>query len=174
MRIRGGDKELWEQVKKSVVPLKKHSNTAKNLPSDVSRLKPVKHKTVRSETSRSPEPACQKPAGPKGHGLALDDNTYRKIARRRVPIDARIDLHGMTQAEAHGSLFRFLDDARTKQRRTVLVITGKGMLGKGILREAVPRWLHEMPFRALVAGIREAHASHGGSGALYVRLRKPG
>ena len=78
----------------------------------------------------------------------------------------------MTQTEAHASLLRFIDDMRHQERRTVLVITGKGMLGKGVLRETVPVWLSQMPFKNAVVGFSEAHPSHGGSGALYVRLRK--
>jgi len=79
----------------------------------------------------------------------------------------------MTQAEAHSRLFRFLENSYQQSRRTILVITGKGMRGEGILRQAVPRWLSEPEFRKYISGYHEAHVSHGGSGALYVRLRNP-
>jgi DNA-nicking Smr family endonuclease len=79
----------------------------------------------------------------------------------------------MTQAEAHARLFRYLSTAHTLGNRTILVITGKGVRGEGILRQAVPRWLAEPEFRAIASGFSEAHVSHGGSGALYVRVRNP-
>ncbi|MEM1047052.1 MAG: Smr/MutS family protein [Pseudomonadota bacterium] len=96
-------------------------------------------------------------------------------------IDGRIDLHGMTQRSAHGRLLSFLDQARSHGSRVVLVITGKGVRTPdapgshretGVLRRAVPLWLEEPAFRALVAGYSPAHRSHGGDGALYVRLRR--
>ena len=103
----------------------------------------------------------------------LDASTTRKIARGRTAIDGRIDLHGMTQVEAHSRLLRYLQTAYQLGNRTILVITGKGTRGEGILRQAVPRWLSEPEFRSIASGFHEANISHGGSGALYVRIRNP-
>ena len=101
----------------------------------------------------------------------------QQLARGRAAIDARIDLHGMTQAQAHGALRLFLHRAQTSGARFVLVITGKGAPNaphgeRGVLRQQVPLWLALPEFRACVLGFDVAHAGHGGEGALYVRLRK--
>jgi DNA-nicking Smr family endonuclease len=106
------------------------------------------------------------------------------LTRGAVAIDARIDLHGLTQAAAHRKLVRFLLDAQDSGARMVLVITGKGRAPKsqtaddfgtretGVLRRVVPEWLSAADLRAVVVGFDEAAQSHGGSGALYVRIRK--
>ncbi|MBO0750522.1 MAG: Smr/MutS family protein, partial [Bradyrhizobiaceae bacterium] len=101
----------------------------------------------------------------------------QKLARGRDVLDARIDLHGMTQTEAHAALRRVLHRCQADGGRFVLVITGKGLAneslnGRGVLRRQVPQWLALPEFRRYVAGFDVAHAGHGGEGALYVRLRK--
>ena len=129
-------------------------------------------------------PSASLPAGlaPLGHGPApavsagepgtIDRPTTRKIARRRLPLEGRIDLHGMDQDRAHGALLAFLRRARAEGLRHVIVITGKGRAGDGVLRRAVPRWLGTEPFRGLVNGTREAARHDGGAGALYVKIRR--
>ncbi|MEM6846599.1 MAG: Smr/MutS family protein [Pseudomonadota bacterium] len=103
----------------------------------------------------------------------LDRKTRRKIARGGASIDGRIDLHGMTQAEAHAALRRFVENSFFARYRMVLVITGKGSGGdgRGILRRQVPHWLAQRDLADLIAEVGPAHPSHGGDGALYVRLR---
>ena len=100
----------------------------------------------------------------------------QQLARGRTAIDARIDLHGMTQAQAHGALVHFLRRAQHDGAKFVLVVTGKGARSadaeRGILRRQVPHWLRLPDLRDIVLGFEEAHVSHGGEGALYVRLRK--
>ncbi len=97
----------------------------------------------------------------------------RGVARGKEPIDARLDLHGLTQSEAHAALLRFLRNAHARDARLVLVITGKGRGGEpGVLRRQVPHWLGLPEFRALVVGFEDAHIAHGGEGALYVRVRR--
>lgn len=97
----------------------------------------------------------------------------RRIARGRTAIEGRIDLHGMTREEAHVRLHDFLSISRAIGRRTVLVITGKGFSGEGVLRREVPQWLATPLFRDMIAGLEPAAPHHGGEGALYVRLRRP-
>ncbi|MEJ2433181.1 MAG: Smr/MutS family protein [Pseudolabrys sp.] len=100
--------------------------------------------------------------------------------RGREVIDARIDLHGLTQAQAHSALLHFLREASARDKRLVLVITGKGSRtagargdGKpGVLKRQVPQWLGLPEFRKLVIGFEDAHIAHGGEGAIYVRIRK--
>ena len=102
----------------------------------------------------------------------LDRPTHGKIAKGHLSIEARIDLHGMTQGEAHGTLLSFLHRAHASGLRHVLVITGKGRSGDGVLRRAVPGWLSTAPFRGIVGAHASAARQHGGEGALYVRLRR--
>jgi DNA-nicking Smr family endonuclease len=106
----------------------------------------------------------------------LDRRSKQKLARGTQTIDARIDLHGRTQAEAHAALLRFLHRQQANGAKTVLVITGKGGgnsdSGRGVLKRQVPMWLALPEFRALVVGFGDAAAGHGGEGALYVRVRR--
>jgi DNA-nicking Smr family endonuclease len=118
-----------------------------------------------------------KPRTPQDHPQhGMDRVTRRKIAKGRLPIDARIDLHGLTQTDAHALLFSFLHRAQAEGCRLVLVITGKGASfgSDGILRRAVPAWLQTPSFRAMVSVFDEAARGHGGSGAIYLRLRHKG
>ncbi|MSP32174.1 MAG: DNA mismatch repair protein MutS [Pseudolabrys sp.] len=104
---------------------------------------------------------------------ALGRRMKQRVARGKEKIDARLDLHGFTQSEAHGALLRFLRSANARDARLVLVITGKGRGGEiGVLRRQVPQWLGLPEFRDLVIGFEDAHAAHGGEGALYVRVRR--
>lgn len=109
----------------------------------------------------------------------IDDKTRRRLVRGVVPIDGRLDLHGMTQDAAHSALRHFLHRERAAGSRIVLVITGKGRGGpgetvwdRGVLRRAVPHWLSDTDLRDVVIGFEEAHLAHGGAGAIYVRLRR--
>jgi DNA-nicking Smr family endonuclease len=103
---------------------------------------------------------------------ALDGPTLEKLARGRLPIEGRVDLHGLTQTEAHRLLLAFLERAHANRVRYVLVITGKGVGGEGVLKRLVPAWLSTPPFRAFVSSHDQAARGHGGGGALYVRLRR--
>ncbi|TIR79782.1 MAG: DNA mismatch repair protein MutS, partial [Mesorhizobium sp.] len=115
-------------------------------------------------------------AKPKPQHVAhsLDDQTHEKLKKGRLPIEGRVDLHGMTQDEAYSLLLTFLHRAHAGGIRYVLVITGKGSSsgGDGILRRSVPHWLSTPAFRHLVSSHDHAARNHGGSGALYVRLRR--
>ena len=117
--------------------------------------------------------------GPSG----VNGGTQDKLRRGLMEPDARIDLHGMTQAAAHRTLFTWLAAAHARGYRLVLVITGKGnpkndenapwmMSAHGVLKQMVPRWLNEPELAALIASAQPAHVKHGGDGALYVYLRK--
>jgi DNA-nicking Smr family endonuclease len=122
-----------------------------------------------------PRPAAPGPKPALAPNASLDRRTDERLRRGRLSIQARLDLHGMTQAEAHAALNGFVQRSQAAGRRAILIITGKGALtaGGGVLRRAVPRWLHEPPLRELVLAVREAQPKDGGEGALYVLLRKP-
>jgi DNA-nicking Smr family endonuclease len=117
----------------------------------------------------------------------LDGNTADRLRKGALDPDARIDLHGMTEARAHDALLSFLRNARRNGARLVLVITGKGARkpdpyapfdleresrARGVLKSMVPRWLREPEFAELIADHRSAHIRHGGGGAMYVYLKK--
>ena len=105
---------------------------------------------------------------------AIEPRRKHRITKERDPIGARIDLHGMDQDRARAALEAFVLRAWDDGARAVLVITGKGTRGDGVLRRRTPEWLGGQALRGVVAGISEAHRRHGGEGALYVALkRKP-
>ncbi len=89
-----------------------------------------------------------------------------------MTIDGRLDLHGRTQIEAYDLLARFLALSIAKERRCVLIVTGKGPDGQGVLKQMVPKWLAEPDNRARVVTYCSAQARHGGGGALYVLLKR--
>jgi DNA-nicking Smr family endonuclease len=113
--------------------------------------------------------------------LRMDAKTHGKMTRGKLAPEARIDLHGMTMDQAHPALMSFILSAHNAAMRLVLVITGKGKAradhgpipqSMGVLRQQVPRWLHMPPLSGVVLQVTEAHATHGGGGALYVYLRR--
>ncbi len=114
------------------------------------------------------KPASRPPAAP----APLEPGRRRRLERGRDTPAGVIDLHGLDQDQARDALTRFVMRAVAERRRTVLVITGKGALGDGVLRRRVPEWLGQAPLRPLIAGHSEAHRRHGGEGALYVALRR--
>ena len=107
----------------------------------------------------------------------LERRLKKRLARGAQPIDGRLDLHGLTQAEAHDALVGFLHNAQARSASIVLVITGKGARGsddggRGVLKRMVPLWLGLPEFRGFIVGFESAAVGHGGEGALYVSLRK--
>jgi DNA-nicking Smr family endonuclease len=109
-----------------------------------------------------------------GESPGVDRRTAERFRRGQLSVEARLDLHGLTQEEAHRALASFVQQAHATGLRTVLVITGKGGFGdaRGVLREAVPRWLNEGDLRPRVLSCAWAQPKHGGAGALYVLLRR--
>ena len=182
------DLNLWQQVKRTVEPLEgrddnftgfleqfeKENPGRPNLTQTVERsaLGNADSVSQRSYLVAPYTPPVSSPAPGKSTLGGIDDRTARKLLKGRVSIDARIDLHGMTQDQAYRMLAEFLARSRTAGMRMVLVITGKGRFAEGILRQAVPYWLREPQLAVHVSAFRSAHVTHGGEGALYVRLRR--
>jgi DNA-nicking Smr family endonuclease len=123
-----------------------------------------------------PRPAVASNAAPPPPPLdrfaGIDRASAERLKRGKHAIEARLDLHGMTQAEAHRALAVFIRGARAAGRRCVLIITGRGSAGGGVLKAAVPRWLEEPEFRPHLLAIATAQPRDGGTGALYVMLRR--
>jgi DNA-nicking Smr family endonuclease len=124
------------------------------------------------EAAPAPRPAV--PAASPAPPERIEPNRKRRIVRRSDGLDARIDLHGLDQDKARAALHSFLLDAHAGGARAVLVITGKGSRGGGVLRERAPEWLAEPAVRGVVAGVSLADRRHGGEGALYVALKRRG
>ena len=169
------ERALWESVAKQVKPLRKRRASK---PSVVSTEADSKVAPKPAASSRHVAPArIVAPSKPEPPPLAPIGRRERShLSRGRKEIDARLDLHGMTQTRAHRALFGFLQRAHHDGLTFVLIITGKGKLGaeseRGVLRRQVPQWLGLPEFRSLVVGFEEAHIGHGGEGALYVRVRR--
>lgn len=129
---------------------------------------PVSTAAFASGSEQKPGPSAARMHHP------LEKPVKRKLARGRLALEARIDLHGMIQSEAHGLLLDFLIHAHERGLRHVLVITGKGrsMGSEGALKRAVPLWFSKPEFRYLISSHEPAAHHHGGEGALYVRLSR--
>ena len=128
------------------------------------------------ETSQTEPSSTAVPLAANRHPApgAVDRATEERLKRGRVTIDGRIDLHGMTQAEAFGALLGFVESSARAGRRALLVITGKGGIGQGggVLRRGVPNWLAASPLALRILTVTPAHIRHGGEGAYYVLLRR--
>jgi DNA-nicking Smr family endonuclease len=167
------ERKLWESVARQVKPLRQSPRLGRSHPlhaetQDAAATVPPRPSTpVKIATPPKPHPPPLAPIGRRERA---------QLSRGKKDIDARIDLHGMTQTRAHRALFGFLQRAHHEGFTFVLVITGKGRLGaeseRGVLRRQVPQWLALPEFRALVVGFEEANIGHGGEGALYVRVRR--
>jgi DNA-nicking Smr family endonuclease len=164
---------LWESVAKQTRPLRnKPRLKAPTLAqaSDASAMPkaaPASPKPIHSKPSMMSAPP---PLAP------LPRRERTQLSRGKKQIDARLDLHGMTQTRAHRELSSFLHRSHNAGFTFVLIITGKGKIGaeseRGVLRRQVPQWLALPEFRSLVVGFEQAHIGHGGDGALYIRIRR--
>jgi DNA-nicking Smr family endonuclease len=166
------ERALWEHVARQVKPLRKKPRVGKTAAA-ASEPPPMKPAPSPRPIPSSAAPKPGKPAVPPLAPLGRRERA--RLSRGRSEIDARLDLHGMTQTRAHRTLLGFLQRAHHDGLTFVLVITGKGVVGdneRGVLRRQVPQWLSLPEFRALVVGFEEAHIGHGGEGALYVRIRR--
>ncbi len=173
------ERALWETIAKEIKPLRRKPRAAKASLSPLDEDAVVPKPVATRKSSPAAKPAViPKPTPPPVPPLApLGRRERSQLSRGRKEIDARLDLHGMTQTRAHRVLFAFLQRASSEGATFVLVITGKGRTvgpesERGVLRRQVPEWLSLPEFRALVVGFEEAHIGHGGEGALYVRIRR--
>lgn len=169
--LRPDEARLWSLVAATVHPLpgRKPPELPQAAAAEDDAIPPAK-KARGAAAPLSPKVKPVERPGP----YAIEPRRRHRLARERDPIAARIDLHGMNQDVAKLSLERFLQRAWDDGYRAVLVITGKGVQGDGILRRRVPEWLSARDLAPIVAGVSEAHRRHGGEGALYVALkRKP-
>lgn len=159
------EKLLWEAVLKTVIPLEEEKTTPiyekplkieKIAPSSLKQL-PLPYPLKNSARADSiPIPSIEK-------------HWARKLKTNKLSFSAILDLHGLSQDLAYEKLKTFIFDNAAKNRRCLLIITGKG---KGILRKSILNWLHEEKFRPLISALEQSHPHHGGEGAFYVILKK--
>ncbi|TCP61141.1 DNA-nicking Smr family endonuclease [Rhodovulum bhavnagarense] len=175
------DRALWDHVARQVQPLHPRRPVAvtdveKGLPRPSPPEMPRVAFTI---GARAAGPDADKAAP--APTVRMDHKAYNRLRAGKLRPEARIDLHGMTLAQAHPALTRFILDSQAHGRRLVLVITGKGSSAaddgpiperRGVLRRQVPHWLGQPPLAAAVLQTSAAHRRHGGEGALYVYLRK--
>lgn len=178
-RLSDDERALWKTVTRSVHPLRDEEigDAAPEQP-------PLEEEARKPE---NPAPAKVTPTVPARSAKAppplapLDRRMKLRVARGSKAIDLRLDLHGYTQDRAYDALLGFLRTAQANGATLALVITGKGKAGdggpfagaeKGVLRRQVPQWLRLPAFRPYVVGFEGAHVTHGGEGALYVRIRR--
>lgn len=174
------ERELWTAVTRSIAPLRETVESApeEDAAAPVAPSPPAPLKRRASGTPQvKPAPAKTAPPPSPPPVVPLGRRLRSRVARGAEAIEGRLDLHGLTQSEAHAALLHFLRGAQTRNARLVLVITGKGRRDagageRGVLRRQVPLWLKLPEFRAFVVGMEDAHAAHGGEGALYIRVRR--
>jgi len=176
-RLAADDAGLWRRAMRDVAPLPGRGVTPldRDLP-DRGRPGRIAGETpaVQAPVPHRPPPPArpQPPLPPLDRFAGVDRATAERLKRGRYQVEARLDLHGMTQAEAHRALSGFVGRSRAAGRRCVLVITGHGRMTGGVLKSAVPRWLAEPGLRPDVLAITPAQPRAGGDGALYVLLRR--
>ncbi len=167
---------LWRLATRDVAPLK-----GKPPPPDPVTPVPAAAPPPAAPLPPPPQPVPPRSRPPRpelksGVVADLDRATGERLRRGEIPIDGRLDLHGLTQAQAHEALDRFLASAAALGRRCVLVITGKGWRPEekagGILRDRLPVWLNLRPNRERVLAFAVAQPRHGGSGAYYILLKR--
>lgn len=178
--LSGEERTLWATVARTVAPLRAEDVMPEPPLAPVAEPQSLQAELAKPVAAGTKIAKATKPAPPPALH-PIERRTLTRVARGTIEIDGRIDLHGLTQMDAHDRLRGFLVDAQARGAKLVIVITGKGkatgedpfgMTERGVLRRRVPQWLAEPGLRGIVIGFEEAHRSHGGGGALYVRIRK--
>lgn len=157
------EKKLWRRVAASV-------KTRRPLPA-VEADEPDERRAPK----RAPAPpakAVDKPVAPKPAPRPQDRGNEKRVRRGKLEIGGKLDLHGHTQDSGRAALARFLRSAQARGDRTVIVITGVGRGGEGILKRRFPEWIAERDLREYVSGYAPAHRAHGGAGAFYIFLKR--
>lgn len=170
------DRILWGKVARSTRPMPGRMQAIEEFEAelDAREAEKAEQKAPPAKAVAIAETPIESPKKPSGRHQPLERPVKRKLAKGRLELEARIDLHGLFQSEAHALLHRFILSAHERGLRHVLVITGKGssMGSDGALKRAVPMWFSKPEFRQLISSYETSAQNHGGDGALYVRLSK--
>lgn len=173
------DRRLWARVSGSVTParVRKALRIATEAPAavEVREARPLLARPSKPlVTPRTPPSATVSPVLAHGAPEPLEPRRQRRLSRERDPIEATIDLHGFGRFEAEDQLRAFLNGAQARGYKAVLVVTGQGRRGGGVIRASIQEWLQSHALRGVVSGFASAHRRHGGDGAFYVTLRRRG
>ena len=177
------DSDAWQQVAQAARPLKKPANV---VPQPLAPLPRVYKPEGAGAAAYAKAEARQKAPLPHGRhsekpAPQMDKRLRQRFQRGELPIDARLDLHGLTLANAERALSKLIRDCVAQQKRCLLVITGKGtsrdvetgpFQGRGVLRAWLPEYLRRGPWRDQILGVTPARQEMGGAGAFYVLLRR--
>jgi len=168
--LRHDEAVLWAKVAATVRPA-----AGRTVPVALVQTAAPPAPPAKARAAEGPHPVVSPVSTPAAPGpRSIEPGRMRRITREREGMGPRLDLHGLNQDEARARLNAFLARAHAEGWRAVMVITGKGTRGDGVLRRYTPEWLAAADLRHIVAGVAEAHRRHGGEGALYVALkRKP-
>ncbi|HEX6977892.1 MAG TPA: Smr/MutS family protein [Alphaproteobacteria bacterium] len=172
------ERELFRAVLRDVQPLRARGRHVRDRAADIAAAGATDRPAAAvGKGERHPgggQPVAKPAAARPEPNPGLDRRTAMRLRRGDIPIERRLDLHGMTQADAHAALDRFVRRAWADGKRMLLIITGKGSViaGGGVLRRYVPGWLTAGEHAARVLRIETARPQHGGSGAYYVLLRR--
>lgn len=158
------EKKLWRRVAARVKARKALPAQADDAP----RSAPIK---VKVRLASAPEPTPRRATTP---APPADRGGEKRVRRGKLEIGGTLDLHGHTQDSGYAALTRFLRAAQRRGDRTVIVVTGVGRGGQGVLKQRLPEWLAEPALRTFVSGFAQAHRTHGGAGAYYVFLKRGG
>ena len=161
---------LWDMVKKTISPIHPR-NVIKPETSDIGKSPSTFDKPLVDTSSISvgrDKHATSSPQKPLSK--QLDRRTDDRLRKGKMAIEAVLDMHGMTQEQAHSALNGFVTRAFSQQKRCVLVITGKGSRsdGEGVLKSRLPQWIALDPINNMVLKSVQAHRKHGGTGAFYL------
>ncbi len=189
--LKDEDRALWQHMTRDAKPLAKREPPPARPDAPPAKAEPEAKPEAKKETKPAralprPRPVIPvqraEPALEHGRAAGVDRRRTERLRRGRLPVEARLDLHGYTQGQAHSALDHFLGEAQARGQRCVLVITGKGTTtgaatgttteSGGVLRAQVPRWLNEPANRARVLAFDYAQPKHGGLGAIYVLMRR--
>ena len=169
------DRRVWQKIAETVKPMPPHydkATFAEILDSPPGPVEPVKCLPKYLPVQAQHKIARPLPELAVGHMPGLDRRTAERVTRGALGIDARLDLHGLTRDQAQSRLMHFIARAYEMGNRAILVITGKGQAGSGVLKSEVPRWLNLPHVRAKVLGFSYAQPKDGGDGALYVLIKR--
>ncbi len=164
-RLDQSERAIWRAAMRDVKPLGGSTVSSEGLPTPaIEPSRPARNPPLpQAKLTERSSPLLTHQTTP-----GLDRRNAERLKRGQLRIEARLDLHGLTQEEAHEALGSFVARSHEAGRRCVLVITGKS----GVLRAAVPRWLNERPLRTRLIAFTSAQPRDGGTGALYVLLRR--
>ena len=165
------DRRLWARVARTVTPAKGRARPA--APPEPAAPAGTAS-PPRRPAAAPPGPVVKATPAPPSRATpdVLEPRRQRRLARERDPIEATIDLHGFGRFEAEDQLRAFLTQSQARGLRAVLVVTGQGRRGGGVIRASIHEWLQGQALRGVVSGFAMAHRRHGGDGAIYVTLKK--